>query len=228
MLANYGFTLETDGLFGLGTQGAVKQFQATHGLYNDGIVGPLTWEALAGTSGADISVSFESNYSRNNSSLLKQLEEAKKYKGYIEEAAAKYKFKISVIAGIGSRESHWGLILNPPEPAGTGDYGHGRGLMQIDDRWHKEFINSGKWKNAGDNIMYGCDLLSGYYSFMRRMTNLEGTSLLRAALAGYNCGIGNALNAYRDGRDIDYYTSGRDYSKDVLSRAGFFQMHGWD
>jgi hypothetical protein len=26
-----------------------------------------------------------------------------------------------VIAGIGSRESHWGLLLNPPGPSGTGD-----------------------------------------------------------------------------------------------------------
>jgi soluble lytic murein transglycosylase-like protein len=50
---------------------------------------------------------------------------------------------------------------------------------------------------------------------------------LQGALAGYNAGPGNALRAIRDGRDVDFYTTGRDYSKDVLNRAGFFQLHGW-
>src|SRR5882724_13467892 len=35
-----------DGLFGGGTQSAVKQFQRTNGLPIDGVVGPQTWQAL--------------------------------------------------------------------------------------------------------------------------------------------------------------------------------------
>jgi hypothetical protein len=38
--------LNVDGTFGLLTLGAVKQFQASRGLLMDGIVGPLTWNAL--------------------------------------------------------------------------------------------------------------------------------------------------------------------------------------
>jgi len=62
---------------------------------------------------------------------------------------------------------------------------------------------------------------------IRRKTNLEGAALLRAALAGYNAGVGNALTAIRDGRDIDFFTAHRDYSADVLNRAGWFQLKGW-
>jgi hypothetical protein len=41
---NYGIAV--DGIFGLDTKTAVKDFQSTHGLTADGIVGPLTWKKL--------------------------------------------------------------------------------------------------------------------------------------------------------------------------------------
>jgi hypothetical protein len=47
-------------------------------------------------------------------------------------------------------------------------------------------------------------------------------------LAAYNCGLDNVLRAARLGFDLDFYTAGRDYSRDVLNRAGFFEAHGWD
>jgi hypothetical protein len=53
-------------------------------------------------------------------------------------------------------------------------------------------------------------------------------ALLRAAVAAYNCGAGNVLNAIRNGHDVDFFTAGRDYSKDTVSRAGWFQLQGWD
>jgi N-acetyl-anhydromuramyl-L-alanine amidase AmpD len=36
-----------DGVFGAGTEAALRQFQRDHGLVPDGIVGPRTWAAIA-------------------------------------------------------------------------------------------------------------------------------------------------------------------------------------
>ena len=44
-----GQSLSVDGAFGLGTQSAVRGFQAAKGLSQDGKVGPNTWEALVVT-----------------------------------------------------------------------------------------------------------------------------------------------------------------------------------
>lgn len=239
-----GFRLEEDGLFGRETEDAVKRFQREHGLYDDGIVGPLTWAALLETEPPDSGKVFPTTYPRNDPALLEQLKEGMKYRAFVDEAAEKYDFPPFLIGGIGSRESHWGLLLEPKGPAGTGDFikrrfptrfrnsplppdgaGFGRGLMQIDYDAH-EFARTGNWPEPEANILYGCKVLAESRDFMRRKTNLEGRELLQAALAGYNAGPGNALLAIRDGRDIDFYTAGRNYSRDVLNRAGWFQLTG--
>ncbi len=151
------------------------------------------------------------------------------YRSYIDQAAFRYSWlQPSVIAGIGSRESAWGRILSPRGPSGTGDGGHGRGLMQIDDRFHQNFINSGLWRNPKSNIDYGIDeVLAKNYAYLDANTSLQGTDLLRGALASYNAGLSSITRAIREGRDVDYYTTGQDYSWDVLNRAGWFQLHGW-
>ncbi|AKT37241.1 peptidoglycan-binding domain-containing protein [Chondromyces crocatus] len=47
LLVQLGFRLDTDGLFGRGTDDAVRAFQSSRGLLPDGIVGRDTWGALA-------------------------------------------------------------------------------------------------------------------------------------------------------------------------------------
>jgi Putative peptidoglycan binding domain/Transglycosylase SLT domain len=247
MLNQEGFAMEVNGLFGRDTESAVKRFQREHGLDDDGIVGPLTWAALLSTQRPDVSNVFPTTFARNNPVLLAQFAQANtKYKALIEGAAKTFGFQPSVIGGLGSRESHWGLILKPDGagPAGTGDFtprrfptrfrtgplppnsGFGRGLMQIDFDAY-EFARTGNWQDPAANIHFGCQVLAESRDFIQRKTNLEGRALLRAALAGYNAGPGNALRALRDGNDIDFFTAGRDYSKDVLNRAGFFQLYSW-
>lgn len=44
----YGYGIAVDGAFGPATRNAVKDFQSDHDLASDGIVGPLTWQALVG------------------------------------------------------------------------------------------------------------------------------------------------------------------------------------
>jgi len=47
LLVRAGQPVSTDGIFGQGTLAAVRQFQVSHGLVPDGVVGARTWEALA-------------------------------------------------------------------------------------------------------------------------------------------------------------------------------------
>jgi len=98
---------------------AVKQFQRSRGLDDDGIVGLLTWAALSDEQPPNLELVFTTTIARNDASML--LEVAQQFRAFIEEGANQHGFPIAVIAGIGSRESHWGLLLNPPGPSGTGD-----------------------------------------------------------------------------------------------------------
>lgn len=189
---------------------------------------------------------FSTCYADNDFSMNRQLREAKKYRAYIETATELRDIQASVIAGIGSRESHWGLLLRPPGPVGTGDLierrfparhrngplppdgrGFGRGLLQIDFDYH-EFARTGKWKDSNENILYGAKILDDSRRFLRRKTNLQDLDLLRASIASYNSGPRRVLMAIQRKLDFDHYTTGGDYSADVLNRAGFFQLKGWD
>jgi len=246
LLKAEGYQVKTDGLFGRDTEMIIKRFQSDKGLDDDGVVSTLTWAALLKENPPDISKVFPTTFPREHDSLKKQLNEALKYKAFIAEFASAYSFPHCIIGGIGSRESMWGLALKPLGPEGTGDTikrkyptayrtgplptdggGYGRGLMQVDFDAH-EFARTGKWKDPKENINYGCQVLSNCYQFMKRKSGLTGNELLRASIAGYNCGPGNVLRAIRDGKDIDYFTFGRDYSKDVMNRAGWFQLNGWE
>ena len=48
LLNKYGYKLKEDGVFGSGTEQAVRAFQQGHYLTPDGVVGPKTWAALKG------------------------------------------------------------------------------------------------------------------------------------------------------------------------------------
>ncbi len=47
-LRSLGYSLAIDGIFGPLTEFAVKSYQGTHGLDQDGLVGPMTWRELGG------------------------------------------------------------------------------------------------------------------------------------------------------------------------------------
>lgn len=250
------FRLRPDGLFGHDTEDAVKRFQRAHGLDDDGVVGPLTWATMFEDQPPPSDDNFPSStgvtsaYSPDNPELRRQLAEAGQYKVIVVETSRTHDIPVSVIAGIGSRESQWGLALKLSAgattlAAGTGDFakrsyptryrtgplppdggGYGRGLMQIDFDYH-EFARTGNWADPQANIRYGCQVIADSREFLRRKAGVREAILLRASLAAYNAGPANALRALRDERDVDFYTAGRDYSRDVLGRADFFRAHGW-
>jgi hypothetical protein len=244
-LNHFGFSLQVDGSFGSETEAAVHQFQMDHGLVPDGIVGPQTWAALEETQPPDPASTFSTTISGSNPAMRADFAEAIKFKVFINAAAQKIGVDPVVVGGIGSRESRWGLINRPLGPAGTGDFGprrfptafrtgalppdgggYGRGLMQIDfDAF--PFARTGNWQDPASNINTGCNVLQSNLELLGRKTSLTGRDLLQAAIAAYNCGAGNVLSAINGGHDLDFFTTGRNYSKDVLNRAGFFQNAGW-
>ena len=164
-----------------------------------------------------------------------EINEALQYAQDIEESAQKHGIPAEYICGVGSRESLWGLALRPKGSAGTGDWaprngrmppdglGWGRGLMQIDYASHS-FAQTGDWRDPAANIAYGGDILGQNYDYFRR-ARYPGVDPLRAAIAAYNCGIGNVERAIHAGEDVDARTTGRNYSQDVLRRAAAFKPY---
>jgi len=188
-------------------------------------------------------VKFPTTLVRNNQTMLAQLAEARKYESIIKEAARVCNLPPSLICGIGSRESHWGLALTPPHPGGTGDHstraprgsrtgrtppdggGFGRGLMQIDYDWH-EFARTGNWQEPRANLLYAAKVLNDSRTFFTQR-GVNPPQIMQAMTAAYNAGATATLECIESGQDIDCRTTGRDYSRDVFNRSGWFQLHGW-
>ena len=177
--------------------------------------------------------------------LASDMQEAKKYFSAISQAANKYNLDPSLICAIGSRESNWGQgsDMRPKGPSATGDWasrnpqkwgyamppdglGWGRGLMQVDYA-ESDFGKTGPWMDPTANILFGSNELATNVKHYTA-NPIPGVDPQRAAVAAYNCGQGNVANAIRDGYDVDHYTTGRDYSTDVLERAAWFKSNGFD
>lgn len=244
-LARYDPEVMIDGVFGRGTELALRSFQHARGLRATGVAGPETWRAVHDPAYEPLGEAFGTSLPLDDRCLTEELAAVARHGGAIEAAAAEFGLLPSVIAGLGSRQSRWGLALTPSDPSGTRDFkprpyclphrpellprdgGFGRGLMAVDYDAH-EFARTGPWRDPTANLRFACRLLSEARALLRRRTVLHGEGLLRGALAAYSCGIGNVLRAVRQGLDLDFYSVGRDFGRDVLDRAGFFQSHGWD
>ncbi len=144
----------------------------------------------------------------------------------------------ALLLALGSRESGLRNI--------AGDFGHGRGWLQIDDRFHREFLSthkgcdSGKWDARHDSslpsgrvpaltasTLYAIELLHDNMRVARN-NGVPASKVLRFAIAAYNAGAGGALRGLRLG-NVDRNTTGQDYSRDVLSRKAavgrYLQRH---
>ena len=177
--------------------------------------------------------------------LKRDMQEAKKYMSAILQASAEHNVPPSLICAIGSRESNWGLgsDMKPKGPAGTGDWaprdpkrwgyamppdglGWGRGLMQVDYA-QSDFGKTGNWMDPLANIQFGTNELASNIQHFTA-TPHSGVDPVRAAVAAYNCGPKNVEKAIKEGHDVDIYTTGHDYSRDVLGRAAWFKSNGFD
>jgi peptidoglycan hydrolase-like protein with peptidoglycan-binding domain len=241
LLISKGYKLTLDGFFSASVQKSVQDFQQRNKLPATGAVDANTWVKLGlklpssgGASSTAVAPSagamvFRTSYPANEPALTRQLAELNnKYAGHVREVSKVYRLPACVIAGIGSRESAWALGLTPPSPDGTGDHGHGRGLLQVDDRWHTAFTDSGKWADPRENLIYGAALLRSFIDYFVKAGIAENTMLcMQGAVASYNAGPRRTLEAVQQNLGVDFYTTGRNYSADTLNRSGWFQSKGW-
>ena len=124
---------------------------------------------------------------------------------------------------IASRETNCSNIL--------GDFqngeAHGVGIIQIDIQ-HPIALqarDSGTWQtNPGPLVNFGCTLLAADIIQVKHvLPNLtDPNDILHVAAAGYNCGIGRAIQAAGQGNP-DKFTTGGDYGKDVMASMLIFQ-----
>ncbi len=154
------------------------------------------------------------------------------YGAMIIEAAAKYRHRPEVMAGIVMRETQGGLspLLDRPGPQGRGDRDkegryHGHGLCQIDDRSFPDFCAGPNWKDAAKNIEMGARVVGRKRAFLAARTlglKLTNDDLEKASIAAYNAGEGRVLKAIEQGRDPDNCTAHGDYAATVLRYAELY------
>lgn len=75
-----------------------------------------------------------------------------------------------LIFALGDRETNWGQTIGGP--AGTGDNGHGHGLMQIDDRSWASWLQANDWTDPYTNISKGVEILKGNISFFSKKSSV--------------------------------------------------------
>lgn len=109
----------------------------------------------------------------------------------------------------------------------VGDGGHGRGLFQIDDRSHTDFLKRNGAGGVGGKpptavaALYAAGLLRWNLDYGASNGVRQGDRL-RFMLSAYNAGAGGAIAGYREG-DSDRRTTGGDYGRSVLLRYAVFQ-----
>lgn len=154
----------------------------------------------------------------------------------LRTSAAKHGVDVYVLAGVMDRESLCGLSLKPQGPAGTGDNGHGRGLMQIDDRAFPDFCaerlfdGTLAWQDPATNIDFGASVLA---AGIRAFSEEPDFVRLPAGIAAYNAGAKRVVEALAEATypvthesvvdAVDHVTTGMSYASDVLGRAAGFK-----
>lgn len=125
-----------------------------------------------------------------------------------------------LLLAIASRETHFRNV--------AGDGGHGRGVFQIDDRSHGEWLGRngagapGAVPSVEDAAGYAAEILAGNLAY-GRSKGLAGEELLRFAVSAYNAGAGGAWRGLAERRDPDARTAHGNYGKDVLERMALIR-----
>ncbi|XP_061586082.1 lysozyme g-like isoform X3 [Cololabis saira] len=139
-----------------------------------------------------------------------------RYKTIIQGVGSRLNIDPALIAGIISRESRAGNVLQN----GWGDHGNGWGLMQVDKNHH---IKRGAW-NSEEHLTQATEILVYFIKrIQRKFPTWTKEQQLKGGIASYNTGDGR-VTSYQS---VDSRTTGQDYSNDVVARAQWYKNNGY-
>lgn len=128
--------------------------------------------------------------------------------------ASEFNFPPALLAGIASRESRMGSLL---DNHGWGDFKNAFGIMQIDRRSHT--ILGRTDPRSLDHIRQCAGILKGNLALIKKIhASWPAARQLQGAIAAYNVGVDDVRTL--DG--MDRGTTHNDYSNDVWARAIYF------
>ncbi len=99
---------------------------------------------------------------------------AQPYGDIMLQVAREESFDPFLLFALGDRESRWGELLSPRGPAGTGDAGHGHGLMQIDDRSFASWLAANDWTDPLTNVRKGVQIWKQKMAFFQTDVPVAG------------------------------------------------------
>ncbi|XP_067353599.1 lysozyme g-like isoform X2 [Channa argus] len=151
----------------------------------------------------------------------------KKYREKIKKVGLEYGIDPALIAAIISRESRAGKTIKDND--GWGDYDPERGafnawgLMQVDVNpnggGHKPL---GGWESE-EHLCQATGILVDFIDkISRKFPDWCPAQKLKGGIAAYNMGDGNVYSYDK----VDEYTTGGDYSNDVVARAQWYKKYG--
>jgi peptidoglycan hydrolase-like protein with peptidoglycan-binding domain len=142
----------------------------------------------------------------------------------MRRAEKRHKLPAGLLLAVASRETDMEDIV--------GDRGHGRGLFQIDDRFHGDWLAShgavgpATTPRIDDASDFAASMLESNLAFAAQ-NDVPAADRLRFACSAYNAGAGGALTGQQAG-DCDRKTAGGDYGRDVLERLAAIQSRNGD
>lgn len=142
---------------------------------------------------------------------------------------------LQLVEAVASRETGMKNIV--------GDGGHGRGFVQIDDRFHSDWLRAhAGCKNGTTDAVFDsaagaghvptifagtvffCEFFEDAIKEAERLGIPNDGSRTRFALAAWNAGIGGATDGWKRG-NLDLHTAHGDYSADTMERYHTLEKH---
>jgi membrane-bound lytic murein transglycosylase MltF len=182
-------------------------------------IGALGLGVLAFMKRKDLSDLASAALTEINDAIFRQVipARAEPYADVIKQVASESGIDPFIIVALGDQETRWGTVKGyegTTGPSIIGADGTGHGLMQIDSGTWGDWLATNDWTDPLTNVRKGVSIFSTDLDYFASK-GLEGDERTRAALAAYNHGPSNVWANIQAGRDVDYRTTGGNYSQRV-------------